>query len=309
MSSYERAFLSLAYLGMVQLPVEQYTTNLLDHGFVRLVNVGGDDDFIGQAARVSYGNGTRKVRELAGLIDYLWESLHTSPFEQVVFWFHIKCPIFVARQWIRHRTARLNEISGRYSEMKDEFYIPSEDELWAQSQNNCQGSGMTIINDATATREAIQALCSQIYAEYQNFLSKDLARETSRIIMPLNAYTEFYWQMDLHNLLHFLHLRMDSHAQYHIRIFADAMYKSVKEFTPLSAASFEKHTLNAVKFNADEVEYLRRLVQAAMPEKVQFSDFVHSLQQDDRFISKDNRKIPALLAKLGVDPDFTTLLV
>ena len=187
---------------------------------------------------------------------------HTSPFEQVVFTFHVKLPIFVARQWIRHRTARLNEISGRYSILKAEFYVPAGNDIALQSSDNKQGR----MNEAVPQdlqNEVINSLQKQqeeIYASYSKLLDKNIARELARINLPLSTYTEWYWQIDLHNLFHFLRLRMDAHAQKEIRDYAEVMFEICKTVTPLACASFERHEKNGVNFSAEELEAIRNLI-------------------------------------------------
>lgn len=235
---------------------------VLDKGFIRLVDYMGTDARIVQSARVSYGEGTKTVREDAALIDYLLRNKHTSPFEQVVFTFHVKLPIFVARQWIRHRTARLNEISGRYSILKAEFYVPAGKDIALQSSDNKQGR----MNEAVPQdlqNEVINSLQKQqeeIYAGYSKLLDKNIARELARINLPLSTYTEWYWQIDLHNLFHFLRLRMDAHAQKEIRDYAEVMFEICKTVTPLACASFEQHEKNGVNFSAEELEAIRNLI-------------------------------------------------
>ena len=235
---------------------------VLDKGFIRLVDYMGTDARIVQSARVSYGEGTKTVREDAGLIDYLLRNKHTSPFEQVVFTFHVKLPIFVARQWIRHRTARLNEISGRYSILKPEFYVPAGKDIALQSSDNKQGR----MNEAVPQdlqNEVINSLQKQqeeIYAGYSKLLDKNIARELARINLPLSTYTEWYWQIDLHNLFHFLRLRMDAHAQKEIRDYAEVMFEFFKTVPPLACASFERHEKNGVNFSAEELEAIRNLI-------------------------------------------------
>ena len=226
---------------------------VLDKGFVRLVDYLGSDERIVQAARVSYGKGTKSFREDKGLISYLLRNRHTSPFEQVVFTFHVKLPIFVARQWIRHRTARLNEISGRYSVMKDEFYIPAAGDLAPQSQDNKQGRSEEALSPEKAG-EVQALLAAGQKAAYENYtkLLSDVAKEIARINLPLSLYTEWYWQIDLHNLLHFLKLRMDPHAQKEIRLYAEVLYETVKKVCPAAAEAFEEHQRGAVSFSAKE---------------------------------------------------------
>ena len=222
----------------------------LNHGFVRLVDVMGDDSSIVQAARVSYGQGTKTIREDRGLINYLLSHAHTSPFEMVEFKFHCKMPIFVARQWIRHRTASVNEISGRYSEMKDEFYIPELDKINLQSKDNKQGRGDIL--ESQIGNEIIESMKDEqknVFDNYQKYLKIGTAKELARIDLPLSLYTEWYWKIDLHNLFHFLRLRLDTHAQYEIRVFGEAMYDIVKECCPMASEAFEEHVLHAKKFS------------------------------------------------------------
>ena len=233
---------------------------VLDHGFVRLVDYLGGDARIVQSARVSYGEGTKTVREDKTLIDYLLRNKHTSPFEQVILTFHVKMPIFVARQWIRHRTARLNEISGRYSVMKDEFYVPKPEEVRFQSKNNKQGSSQDDV--PLELRERIIGLLqqeqAQTYQNYEGLLEDGIARELARINLPLSLYTEMYWQIDLNNLFHFLRLRMDWHAQYEIRVYGDAMAKIVQAVSPLAYEAFEEHLLHGKSFSKTELELMRQ---------------------------------------------------
>ncbi len=231
---------------------------VLDKGFVRLVDYMGGDARIVQAARVSYGEGTKTVREDKALIDYLLRNKHTSPFEQVIFTFHVKMPIFVARQWIRHRTARLNEISGRYSVMNDEFYLPNPNEVRTQSKNNKQGSSSEDIDPELAMKviEALKQEQTSLYTNYKGLIANNIARELARINLPLSLYTEMYWQIDLHNLFHFLKLRMDSHAQYEIRVYGEVMAEIVKAVSPLAYQAFEEHILNGQRFSEDELELI-----------------------------------------------------
>ncbi|UTC62549.1 FAD-dependent thymidylate synthase [Treponema sp. OMZ 792] len=235
---------------------------VLDKGFIRLVDYMGTDARIVQAARVSYGEGTKTVREDAALIDYLLRNKHTSPFEQVVFTFHVKLPIFVARQWIRHRTARLNEISGRYSILKAEFYVPDGKDISLQSSDNKQGRMSEAVSQ-DLQNEVISSLQKQqeeVYDGYCKLLDKNIARELARINLPLSTYTEWYWQIDLHNLFHFLRLRMDAHAQKEIRDYAEVMFEICKTVAPLACASFERHEKNGVNFSAEELEAIHNLI-------------------------------------------------
>jgi thymidylate synthase (FAD) len=235
---------------------------VLDKGFVRLVDYMGSDARIVQAARVSYGEGTKTFREDKGLIDYLLRNQHTSPFEQVHLTFHCKMPIFVARQWVRHRTAKLNEISGRYSVMKDEFYVPESGAVAFQSTDNKQGrSAPDDVPDElkTKVRTVLEQGQKQAYSEYEGLLEDGVARELARINLPLSLYTEWYWTMDLHNLFHFLALRLDPHAQLEIRVYAEAVLKLVRAVAPVAVESFENHILGGVRFNRQELEALRQL--------------------------------------------------
>ena len=236
---------------------------VLDKGFVRLVDYMGGDERIVQSARVSYAKGTKSVREDRGLIDYLMAHRHTSPFEQVVLLFHCKLPIFVARQWIRHRTARVNEISGRYSILEDEFYLPPQEQVRLQSKDNRQGRSSEEIPQALRQRVLDILLHGQekAYDEYQELLGDDMARELARIHLPLSLYTQWYWQIDLHNLFHFLQLRMDYHAQWEIRQYADVMAEMTKAVAPIAYAAFEKHVLNAVRFSGREIKALARVME------------------------------------------------
>jgi len=232
---------------------------VLDKGFVRLIDYLGDDSRIVQSARVSYGEGTKSYREDKGLIDYLLRNDHTSPFEQVSFTFHIKMPIVVARQWIRHRTAKVNEISGRYSVMENDFYVPAAEDIALQSDDNKQGRQNEPVSAELA--KEIQDIISEeqerVYETYTKLLDMGLAREIARINLPLSLYTEWYWTMDLHNLFHFLRLRMDAHAQKEIRVYADAIFEIVKKITPMAAEAFEKHLLTGVALSGSELEAVR----------------------------------------------------
>lgn len=233
----------------------------LNYGFVRLVDYMGSDERIVQAARVSYGKGTKTVREDTGLIHYLMSHAHTSPFEQVVLTFHCKMPIFVARQWVRHRTARLNEVSGRYSVMKDEFYLPEPSEICHQDDKNRQGSADALpLDEAEEIIRLMEEDQKQAYARYLLYLDKGVSREIARVCLPLSLYTEWYWQMDLHNLFHFLWLRLDPHAQKQIRVFSDVLATCAKAVAPLAWGAFEEFKLFAVTFSRSEMrELLARL--------------------------------------------------
>ena len=235
---------------------------VLDHGFVRLVDYMGSDARIVQTARVSYGEGTKTLREDAGLIDYLLRHEHTSPFEHVIFEFHAKMPIFVARQWIRHRTARLNEISGRYSVIKDEFYVPDSSSINFQNKDNKQGRAVDDVPDSL--KDKVISILSKdqeaVYKNYEEMIDDDIARELARINLPLSTYTEWYWQMDLKNMFHFLKLRMDHHAQWEIQEYGRAMAKIVKAVCPLAYESFEKHMVNGARFSEHELNAIRLML-------------------------------------------------
>ena len=247
----------------------------LDNGFVRLVDFMGTDSSIVQAARVSYGKGTKNVSSDRGLIRYLMRKKHTSPFEQVEFKFHIKLPIVSARQMIRHRTANVNEISFRYSEAQNECYVPELSRLQKQATDNKQGSDNDIIENAEWTKYNMEREQEYIFENYETYLKAGLAREISRLNLPVSTYTQWYWKMDLHNLFHFLKLRNSSHAQYEIRVYAEAIYELIKPIVPISCEAFEDYILNAVTFSAQEMEIIRKLMPTAevdLPkrEKIEF---------------------------------------
>ena len=235
---------------------------VLDKGFVRLVDYFGGDQRIVQSARVSYGEGTKSVSQDGALIDYLLRHQHTSPFEQVVMTFHVKMPIFVARQWVRHRTGRMNEVSGRYSIMKDEFYVPEADKVAPQSKDNKQGRSNEAFDKATADKiiSQLEEGQKEAYENYSALIDDGLAREIARINLPLSLYTEFYWEMDLHNLFHFLKLRLDSHAQYEIRVYAEVILEMCRKVAPMATESFINHMNEGVNFSGEEMEALRRVL-------------------------------------------------
>lgn len=230
---------------------------VLDHGFVELLHVAPDDpdQFILGSARVSYQKGTKTVREDFALMDYLIRKKHTSPLEQVVFWFRIKMPIFVARQWVRHRTARLNEVSARYSVLPAETYIPKLDVIKGQDKVNKQGSAGELPMDVKERfQETCQITSQDCFADYGDFLDDGVSRELARINLPLSTYTEMVWQMDLHNLAHFLSLRLDSHAQYEIRCYAEAMAEFVKQACPMAWESYYDNHITGVNFSGKEMK-------------------------------------------------------
>lgn len=230
----------------------------LNAGFVRLIDYMGGDESIVQAARVSYGKGTKSVNEDRGLIRYLMRHLHTTPFEMVELKFHVKLPIFVARQWIRHRTANVNEYSGRYSVMKDEFYIPEHSAIHFQSLRNKQGRSEDEVPEELRGKvlEILTSSQQKLYSEYEGMLESDIARELARINLPLSLYTEWYWKIDLHNLFHFLRLRIDPHAQYEIRVYGEAMAEMTKKVAPMAWEAFEDYILTCEKFSRLELNVL-----------------------------------------------------
>ena len=247
---------------------------VLDHGFVRVIDYMGDDSAVVQAARVSYGTGTRKVREDTGLIRYLLRHRHTTPFEMCEIKFHVKLPIFVARQWIRHRTANVNEYSARYSILDNEFYLPAPEHLAAQSTANRQGRGK-VLEGAEAARvlDVLRDDAERAHAHYVEMLNEDddgeviddsrtgLARELARMNLSLGFYTQWYWKTDLHNLLHFLSLRADNHAQYEIRAYADVMLEKVlKAWVPATYAAFMDYAYGAVSLSAPALVVVKRLI-------------------------------------------------
>ncbi len=263
----------------------------LDYGFVRLVDYMGDDGAVVQAARVSYGAGTKSVSEDRGLIRYLMRNRHTTPFEMVEFKFHCKLPIFVARQWIRHRTASVNEYSGRYSTMKDEFYMPELEVIARQSNANKQGRDELLTPEqAEVVREILKRDYATVMGDYNRLMEMGVAKELARVGLSLGAYTEWYWKIDLHNLLHFLGLRLDAHAQYEIRVFANAMASILKDAVPASYEAFLDYRLNALTLSAPEIAAIARMV---VPED---SAEVESLLHEQ--FPKSKREVEEAMAKL-----------
>lgn len=236
---------------------------VLDHGFVRVIDYMGDDAAIVQAARVSYGAGTKHVQNDEGLIRYLMRHWHSTPFEMCEVKLHVKLPVFVARQWIRHRTANVNEYSARYSILDREFYIPAPQNLAAQSTVNNQGRGEVLQGEEAArVLEMLKADANRAYDHYEAMLSQDgqqgLARELARMNLPANIYTQWYWKVDLHNLFHFLRLRADPHAQFEIRVYAEAIAAAVKDWVPLAWAAFEDYRMGGVTLSAKAIDVLKR---------------------------------------------------
>ena len=251
---------------------------VLDHGFVRVIDYMGDDSAIVQSARVSYGKGTKKISNDQGLIKYLMRHRHSTPFEMCEIKFHIKLPIFVARQWIRHRTANVNEYSARYSILDKEFYIPSIENLAAQSTINNQGRGEVLSSDeASNVISILKTDAEQTYANYETLLNESseggildesksgIARELARMNLTLNTYTQWYWKIDLNNLLHFLALRADDHAQYEIRIYADAMLDIVNKWVPITYSAFDDYRVGGTELSAKEVNFLKKLIKGENP--------------------------------------------
>ena len=246
---------------------------VLDHGFVRVVDYMGDDGAVVQAARVSYGRGTRKVSEDRALIQYLMRHRHSTPFEMCEIKFHVKLPIFVARQWIRHRTANVNEISARYSILDNEFYVPAPDQLAAQSAVNRQGRGAVLEGaEAAHVLALLRDDAERAYAHYALMLNEDesgapldparsgLARELARMNLSLGFYTQWYWKTDLHNLMHFLSLRADPHAQYEIRVYAEAMLDVLDRWVPATAQAFREYRIGGAALSASALDVVRRML-------------------------------------------------
>ena len=246
---------------------------VLDHGFVRVIDYMGDDSSIVQSARVSYGKGTKKVSTDEGLIKYLMRHWHSTPFEMCEIKYHVKLPIFIARQWIRHRTANVNEYSARYSILDKEFYIPSRDQLSAQSTSNRQGRGNLITGEqADEVLKILKDDATRTYDNYEKMLNErydgttiddnkaGLARELARMNLTLNSYTQWYWKTDLLNLLNFLFLRADSHAQYEIRVYAEVMLNTVKKWVPITHAAFLDYRVGAVHVSAKGKKVIQQMV-------------------------------------------------
>tara|TARA_B100001996_G_scaffold87658_1_gene64913 strand:- start:1972 stop:2919 length:948 start_codon:yes stop_codon:yes gene_type:complete len=246
---------------------------ILDHGFIRVVDYMGDDSSIVQSARVSYGKGTKKVSTDSGLIKYLMRHRHSTPFEMCEIKYHVKLPIFVARQWIRHRTANVNEYSARYSILDKEFYLPSKENLAAQSTSNRQGRGK-VINGKQADNilEMLKKDAEQTYNNYETMLNErydgtiideanqGLARELARMNLTLNTYTQWYWKTDLLNLLNFLSLRADSHAQYEIRAYAEAMTETLKKWVPITFEAFMDYRVGAMELSAKGKTVIQKMI-------------------------------------------------
>lgn len=273
---------------------------VLDHGFVRVVDYMGDDGAVVQAARVSYGRGTKKLSEDRGLISYLLRHWHTTPFEMAEIKLHVKMPIFVARQWIRHRMANVNEYSARYSILDREFYVPAPEQLAAQSVQNRQGRG-DVVGPAEA-QHILKLLTEDAERNYDHYLDmlnhgeagkrldddrQGLARELARMNLSLNFYTQWYWKIDLHNLMNFLRLRADPHAQYEIRVYAEVILEIMRKWVPMTFEAFREHRLEAATFSGEALKALRQMLAG---EKVEHSDTTMSKREWDEFLATLNRK-------------------
>ena len=249
-------------MGSAQLEKSLGMKSIHQLGFVKLLDVMGDDEEVENSARISYGEGTRKVNQTRNLIRYLMRHKHTSPFEMCEVKFHLKLPIFIMRQLVRHRTANLNEYSGRYSVMSNEFYLPEGDYLAKQSTTNSQGRG-----EVLEQQGLLQFEFNRIYdgasMAYQVLLEHDLSREVARALLPVANYTECIWKIDLHNFFHFVKLRSDSHAQREIRDYADAMYELVKPNFPLCCEAFEDYIQGATTFSKQEMGVIKELLEYA----------------------------------------------
>ena len=273
---------------------------VLDHGFVRIIDYMGDDAAIVQAARVSYGKGTTKVSDDAGLLNYLLRHRHSTPFEMCEIKYHIKLPIFIARQWIRHRTANVNEYSARYSVLDREFYIPDQVNLATQSQSNRQGRGEVLEGkEAVAVLDLLRDDAENNYNHYVEMLNEDesghiidesrdgLSRELARMNLTLNTYTQWYWKIDLHNLLHFLSLRADEHAQYEIRVYAEAIMETVKRWCPITYDAFIDHRINSVTLSGKAIQVVKKMIDGV------------SIEQEESGLSKREwRELMGVLEKL-----------
>lgn len=248
---------------------------VLDHGFIRPIDYMGNDTSVVQAARVSYGSGTKTNSEDEGLIRYLMRHHHSTPMEMCELKLHIKAPIFVARQWLRHRMSSTNEYSARYSMMQDMFYLPDPANLTPQSKTNAQGRNELVKLSEEESKKALEILESDANHCYENYLNltntdaqgnvlddskQGIARELARMNLPVSIYTEWYWKIDLHNLFHFLRLRADSHAQYEIRVYAEAIEDIVAQWVPMCFRAYKDYRKNAINFSAEEVNILRTLV-------------------------------------------------
>lgn len=272
---------------------------VLDHGFVQLLDVMGDDAAIEEAARVSYdaGAASRKVSDTRGLIRYLMRHRHTSPFEMCEVKLRIKLPIFVERQWVRHRMASLNEVSARYSVLPEEFYVPEPDQVCHQSKTNKQGRAAPI-DDSSRFRDALAGHSRSAFEDYRTAIDGyDIARETARIGLPLGTYTEKVWKIDLHNLLHFLSLRLHPHAQFEIRVYAETIAEIVQRWVPLTWEAFEDYRLGAVTLSRDEVETVRAALSLAAG---RYPDLVQGMIATLKSRGSSQREIGEFITALGL---------
>ena len=284
---------------------------VLDHGFVGLVDTMGDDDAVVQAARVSYGSGTKTVNTDRNLIRYLLRHKHTTPFEMCEVKFHIKLPIFVMRQLIRHRTASVNEYSGRYSVMSDNFYVPEQKDIKKQSTTNAQGRGEEFSKEAKErTQQWMEKIHNQAHDTYESFLKEDMARETARAVLPVSNYTEAYWKCNMKNFLHMVGLRADPHAQWEIQEYAKVMYELVKPKFPIICEAWEDYARDAVTFSGVEMKFIRELVIGDFATNwkdylldAYFEDAGENLEEAEKILCKEyglsNRELTELKEKLG----------
>ena len=277
---------------------------ILDHGFIRVIDYMGDDTSIVQAARVSYGKGTKKVSTDSGLIKYLMRHWHSTPFEMCEIKYHVKLPIFIARQWIRHRTANVNEYSARYSILDKEFYLPAVENLAAQSQSNRQGRGDVLSGDqAKKVLNLLKKDAEQTYDNYETMLNErydgsvidekqvGLARELARMNLTLNTYTQWYWKTDLLNLMNFLRLRADHHAQYEIRTYADAMLDTVKRWVPITYEAFLDYRVGGTEVSSKGKKIIQKLISGEKVDaeksglsKREWNELMSSLELKDKLI-------------------------
>ena len=253
---------------------------VLDKGFVRLVDTMGDDSAVVQAARVSYAKGTKTYRQDEKLIRFLLKHLHTTPFEMCEIKLHIKAPLFVTQQWLRHRTANVNAQSARYSIVEEEFYLPSADVVQPQALTNRQGrEGSFDANQANDIILFIKESTQNAYKTYQDLLARGVARELARIVLPVNMYTEFYWKIDLHNLMRFLMLRCAQDAQYEIRAYAKAILEIFKNWMPVTYRAFDDYILNSVHIGKQEINVLKKMIQK---EEINLEEYDVSVREYNR---------------------------
>lgn len=270
--------------------------SVLDKGFVRLVDSMGDDSSIVQAARISYNQGLKNPKEDEALIRYMMRHHHMTPFEMVEFKFHVKMPIFVARQWHRHRTASINEVSGRYTALKDEFYVPEEKDITKQSGSNKQGGSDESLEDSYFLKKGFYLEQQEIYEGYKEKIKTGLRKELARINLPVSLYTEFYWKVNLRNLLHFLGLRMDSHAQYEIREYADKMGLIVNDIVPIAYQCFLDYQFNALTLTVYDLKAISIIRSKLYSSEYSYEQILEDLKEVfptkrefDEFLEKNKR--------------------